>query len=151
MPTRKRSSSRRGKGRGKASRRVSFRGKKVDLARKGTRRGKGKSASSLQLPMEGPKTMEDVKFNSYIRKVLRKVNPSVNLNSNSMKIMDSLMKDTLHSIAETAACKMGKRKTLKPKAILRAMKHVMPRNLALTVDEHAQRALERYGRKARRC
>ncbi|GFN76950.1 histone h2a [Plakobranchus ocellatus] len=90
-----------------------------------TRRRRGlPSVSSVQLPLEGPKSMEDVKFNSYIKKVLKKVNPRVNLNRVSMKIMDSLMKDTLHQLAETAAYKMGKRKTLQVGCLCREfLKH----------------------------
>ena len=67
MPARKRSRSG-DRGRGKVSKhRVRFRGgKKVSGKSKS---GKGKSASSLKLPMEGPKSMDDMKFNSYIKKV----------------------------------------------------------------------------------
>ncbi|RUS88590.1 hypothetical protein EGW08_003690 [Elysia chlorotica] len=153
MPPRKRSNCK-----AKAPRqRVHFRGgkSKGGSQKSGSKNKVGckklKSGSNLKLPMEGPKTMEHMKFNSYIKKVMKKVNPNVNLNRTSMKIMDSLMKDTLHQIAETASERMGKKKTLKPKVILRAMKKVMPRNLALTVDAHAQKALDRYSSKKKKC
>ncbi|CAG5122939.1 unnamed protein product, partial [Candidula unifasciata] len=78
--------------------------------------------------------------------VLKKVKPRVGIKKQSLKMMDNLMKDTLHQIATHAASKMGRRKTLKPRLILRAMKKVMPKSLADKVDEHAQNALEKYDR-----
>ncbi|CAL1539020.1 unnamed protein product [Lymnaea stagnalis] len=116
----------------------------------GVKRRRRRPKLKFQFPTSVPKNMQDVKFDTYIKKVLKKVKPRIKMAGPSIKLMDIIMKDTLHHIATEAKGKMGRRKTLKPKIIMKALKKIMSKNLVQRAHEHGQRALDRYEAKTKR-
>ncbi|XP_005111121.2 uncharacterized protein LOC101845510 [Aplysia californica] len=91
-----------------------------------------------------PRCMQGVRFDNYIRKILRRVKPRVAIKRDTLQQLDSLMKNTLHHIAREAGNKMGRRKVLKPKMLSRALRRCMPKTLRNDVEAKAQEALQRY-------
>ncbi|XP_059145605.1 uncharacterized protein LOC131932686 [Physella acuta] len=104
----------------------------------------------FEYPKTVPKNMQDVKFNSYIKKVSKRIQPYHILNGKSVRMIDALLKNALHSIANQAKTKMGRRKVLKPPIITRALRKMIPKSILERAHEHAQRALDKYESRTRR-
>ncbi|BFZ23703.1 hypothetical protein BsWGS_26742 [Bradybaena similaris] len=134
-------------GRSRAGRRVQVKGSRKSRGRSRSRRAKARCVSSdFNIPLHVPAKLQEITFETYLRRVLKKVKPELAIKKESLQMMDNLMKDTLHKLAKFAATKLGKRKTLQPKVILRAMKKFMPKSLVDQLDEYAREALDSYDR-----
>ncbi|XP_013074261.2 histone H2B.2, sperm-like [Biomphalaria glabrata] len=107
-------------------------------------RSRSRSETPNLFPTTAPDNMQGVKFNTYIKKVLKKVRPNMGMTKQTMALMDIFMKDTLDAIGKAAKTKMGKRKVLKPLIIKRALKTLMPRALWASADEHGMKAVELF-------
>merc|ERR1712025_67278 len=86
----------------------------------------------------------EVKFNSYLRQVLKSQNPTMTLGGSTCEMLDNMVKNIVANIAEQAVTKLGKRKTLSEKQLQRAVKMSLPKGLRDDVHEYATIAVAKF-------
>jgi len=94
-----------------------------------------------------PKELKSESLKLYMKKMLHKQNPKLSMKGDTMKMIDSLMKNCMDHIANQASEKIGKnRKTLTAKCMAKAIHKVLPKTWRKTVDAKGNDALRQFAR-----
>jgi len=93
------------------------------------------------------KSKKDIKFNTYIHRVLKQVHEDVGITKQGMAVMNDTLVSAYHSILEEACrlVKMRNRETLTSCDIQSAVKLCLPGELANHSVNEGTRALANYG------
>lgn len=91
-----------------------------------------------------PGNMQSIKFNSFLKKVLRGIRPELSMGGETTRMVDSLVKNCMDYLANEASERMGKRKTMSEKQLSKAVKKCLPKGLRESVDEMAMDTFKRF-------
>lgn len=97
------------------------------------------------------KNKRDLKFDTFIHRVLKQVHPNIGITKQGMNVMNDLVCNAFFQISEEAGklVKMGNRDTLSARDINCAVRLILPGELAQHSNDEGQSALKHFEQSTR--